>query len=150
MLKIELTIEPAGSKDIGVCECCGRSSRRVWGYAYAADQCVAAYFVHWTLGHIPDQGANIDLILGEWGDTASSDQRSAIALAYRLLDNGPAMMVIDADGRDIATSDLVGRVLRRDQIVGTEMAQEAFSVADAILAQDARVMELLGDPGFSH
>src|SRR5262245_55514099 len=92
----EITIEPTGSKDTGVCDCCGRSSRRVWGLAYSDALCLAAYFVHWTLGHVPDRGANIDLIIGEWGEAATRDRRSALALAYRLMDTGPSIMVIDA------------------------------------------------------
>jgi hypothetical protein len=91
-----ITIETAGSKDLGTCACCGNSSRRVWGYAYADGRCLAAYFVHWTLGHVPEHGANIAVILGEWGEGVPAERRSALALAYRLLDTGPSIMVIDA------------------------------------------------------
>jgi hypothetical protein len=139
----EITVEPTGSKDTGVCDCCGRSSRCVWGHAHADGRCLAAYFVHWTLGHIPDRGANIDLILGEWGEAARPAGRSALALAYRLADTGPSMMVVDATSRPTSRSPLVGRALRRDEVVGTSFADDAFAVADAVLAQDPRVAELL-------
>jgi hypothetical protein len=139
-----MTIEPTGSDDTGICDCCGRSSRSVWGCAYAGSRCLAAYYVHWTLGHVPDRGANIDLIIGEWGETATAEHRSAIALAYRLIDTGPSMMVIDASARPFSRSPLVGRGLRRDEVIGTPTAQEAFAIADAVLAQDKRVAELLG------
>ena len=145
MTEAEITIEQAGSSDTGICECCGHSSRRVWGYAYAHNRCIAAYFVHWTLGHIADRGANIDIILGDWGETATSDRRSAAALAYRLTDTGPSMMVIDADTRAFSRSPLVGRALRRDDVLGTLLAQDIFAVADAVLAKDERMTELLGD-----
>jgi hypothetical protein len=139
-----ITIETAGSKDTGTCDCCGRGSRRVWGYAYADGRGLAAYFVHWTLGHVPDRGANIDLILGEWGEAAPPESRRALALAYRLTDTGPAMMVIDADMRPFSSSPLAGRALRREEVIGTSAAQDAFAVADAVLAQDQRVSEILG------
>jgi hypothetical protein len=139
-----ITIEPTGSHDTGVCDCCGRSSRRVWGNAHVDGRCIAVYFVHWTLGHVPDQGANIDLIVGEWGAAATPEHRSALALAYRLTDTGPAMMVIDATTRPIAGSGLASRALRRDEVVSTAQAQQAFAIADAIIAQDNRVAELLG------
>src|SRR5271163_3154839 len=128
-----ITVEPSGSKDTGICDCCGRSSRRVWGYAYADGRCVAAYFVHWTLGHVPDRGANIDLILGDWGEATSPESRNALALAYRLMDTGPSMMVIDANIRPFSKGPLVGRALRRDEVIGTSAAQDAFAVADAVL-----------------
>lgn len=140
-----ITIEPTGSSDTGVCDCCGRSSRIVWGQAYADGRCLAAYFVHWTLGHVPDKGANIDLIVGEWGESATAEGRSAVALAYRLTDSGPSMMVIDANTRPVSRSPLVGQMLRRDDVIGTGFAQDAFAIADAVLAHDDRAAELLGD-----
>jgi Transposase IS66 family len=140
----QITIEPTGAKDTGTCDCCGRVSRCVWGLAYAEGRCLAAYYVCWTLGHVPNRGANIDLILGEWGEATTSNDRRALALAYRLMDTGPSMMVIDAQTRPASGSPLVGRALRRDDVIGTASAQEAFAIADAVLAQDERVVELLG------
>jgi len=139
-----IIIEPTGANDTGVCDCCGRSSRRVWGRAHVNGKTLAAYFVHWTLGHVQDQGADIDLILGEWGETATAEQREAIALSYRLLDTGPAWMVIDANQRPISKSPLVGHARSRNEVVGTSVAQEGFTVADAVLRDDTRVAELLG------
>ena len=139
-----INIEQTGSKDTGVCDCCGRSSRCVWGLASAGMQGLAAYYVHWTLGHVLDRGANIDLIVGKWGEGTSSADRSAIALAYRLLETGPSIMTIDAGSRSFSRSSLVGKVLGRNDIVDTPLAQQAFAIADAVLAQDERVAELRG------
>ena len=139
-----ITIELTGTNDTGICDCCGRSSRCVWGCAYADGRCSAAYYVHWTLRHVPDRGANIDLILGEWGEAATAERRSGLALAYRLMDTGPSMMVIDANARPFSRSPLIGKALRRDEVIGTPHAQEAFAIANAVLAQDERVAELIG------
>jgi hypothetical protein len=144
MMAAEVKIEPTGLNDTGVCDCCARSSRCVWGLAHVRDRCVAVYYVHWTLGHVPDQGANIDLIVGKWGEGATPEHRNALALAYRLIDSGPSIMVIDASGRPASESSLVGKALRRDEVTGTAHAQDAFAIADAVLAQDPRVAELLG------
>jgi hypothetical protein len=97
-----------------------------------------------TVGHVPDRGASIDLILGEWGEATTPESRSALALAYRLMDSGPSMMVIDANTRHVSSSPFVGRALRRNEVIGTSAAQDAFAIADAVLAQDQRVAELLG------
>ncbi|MCP3466739.1 MULTISPECIES: hypothetical protein, partial [unclassified Bradyrhizobium] len=139
-----ISIERTGSKDTGICDCCGRTSRTVWGLASNETQGLAAYYVHWTLGHISDQGANIDLIVGNWGKGTTAADRCAVALAYRLLDTGPAMMVIDAGPRSFSRSPLIGKVFARDEVVGTPFAQQIFSIADAVLAQDDRIAELLG------
>ena len=139
-----ISIERTGSKDTGACDCCGRSSRSVWGLASIGTRGVAAYYVHWTLGHIPDRGANIDLIVGGWGDGTIPADRCAIALSYRLLDTGPGMMIIDAGSRSFSRSSLIGKVLARDEVIGTPIAKQVFNIADAILAQDDRIAELLG------
>jgi hypothetical protein len=140
----DLTVEPTGQKDHGPCACCGNLSRCVWGFVHGAEGTRAAYFVHWTVGRVADHWPNFDLIIGRWGEGASAADRSLVAMEYRLLDNGPAFRVIDAEGRPAAESELVGRVLPRSEVVGQPIAGEAFALVDAVLAQDDRVAELLG------
>ena len=91
------------------CECCGQNSRTVWGLARRDGGAHAAYFVHWTLGKVPGDGAHFDLIFGRWGDDATQADRYAVSLEYRRTEQGPAFMVIDAPERPIAHSELVGR-----------------------------------------
>jgi hypothetical protein len=141
-----LEIEPGGSNDYGPCECCGNMSRRVWGLVSSPSGPVAAYFVHWTLTRVADHGANFDLIIGKWGDGASAADRDVVSLAYRLDDTGPSFMVIDAADRPVATGGLADRVLRRSQVIGRPIAEQAFAIVDAILAQDDRLAEELA-PG---
>jgi hypothetical protein len=142
----ELEIEPAESRDFGPCACCGNNSRCVWGYVRTPDAALACYFVHWTLTRVSDHGANFDLIIGRWGEGAFAQDRVLVALEYRLLETGPAFMVIDAGGRPSASSDLAGRALSRAEVIGQPIAKQAFAIVDAILAQDARVAELSADP----
>ena len=54
------------------------------------------------------------------------------------------MMVIDAETRPASSNSVVGRALRRDEVIATASAQDAFAIADAVLAHDERVAELLG------
>jgi len=139
-----LRVEPTGTNDYGPCECCGNMSRCVWGFIHAPHGPLASYFVHWTPGRVADHGANFDLILGQWGERATAQDRCLVSLAYRLFEHGPEFMVIDGQDRPSARSELVGRVLRRTEVVGRPIAQQAFAAVDAILAQDTRVVELLG------
>jgi hypothetical protein len=139
-----LKVEPTGIKDYGPCKCCGNDSRCVWGFVYSRDATIASYFVHWALGHVVDHDANFDLMLGRWGEEAPPEDRYLVSLSYRLSGSGPSFMVIDAMGRPAADSELVGRVLRRSEVVDKTIAREAFAVADAVLAQDTRLAELLG------
>jgi hypothetical protein len=139
-----LRVEPIGTSDHGPCQCCGNNSRCVWGCIHASESTVAAYFVHWTLTRVEDHGANFDLILGKWGEHTTARDRCLVALAYRLFEGGPQFMVIDGQERPAATNELVGRVLLRVEVVGQPIAKQAFAAVDAILAQDTRVLELLG------
>lgn len=97
--------------------------------------------MHWTVGHVADHGAHIDLILGHWGGGSSAEDRFAVSLEYRILDNGPALMVIDSEKRDIAKSSLIGRPLNRADIVGGPLAEQIFAICDSALLQDLRLAE---------
>ena len=140
----KLQVAPTGTNDYGPCECCGNNSRCVWGFIHTPHGTLASYFVHWTLKRVPDHGANFDLILGKWGKDATAQDRFLVSLAYRLAEGGPQFMVVDGHNRPSAKSELVGRVLRRAEVVGQPISKQAFAAVDAILAQDSRVMELLG------
>jgi hypothetical protein len=59
-----------------------------------------------------------------------------------MLESGPAFMVIDASARDIAKSELVGRAMRRTEVVGQPVAESVFALCDAILVRDGRLGDL--------
>ncbi len=138
----ELTLEPAGIKDLGPCGCCGDSSRTVWGFVYRGGNAEAAYFVHWTLGKVAEHGAHVDLILGKWGKGVGRTDRFAVSLEFRRRGRGPGFMLIDATKREIAHSELVGRGLPRDEVAGTVLAERVFEIVGAIWLQDDRLREV--------
>ena len=115
----------------------------IWGEVCDANCCSAVYHVHWTLGGVPAHSASIDLIIGAWDEHASPSDRRGIALAYRVPDTRPSMMVIDADTRPLQHHPWAGHLVRRDDIIGTPAAAEAFAIADAVLIQDKRPAEIL-------
>lgn len=100
---------------------------------------VAAYWIHWTVGHLSEPGANLDLVLGKWGDGTTADDRCGIALVHRELEDGtPSLMVIDAAHRSFAGGSLTKTALARTDVIGTPLAEQVFSVVDAIYLQDSR------------
>ena len=131
-------VEPMGESS-GHCDCCGNESRWVWGMVYSDDVASAAYWMHWTVGHLAEPGANLDLVLGRWGDSATADDRVAIALVHRQQPDGsPALMVVDAMARPISNEGLAGSALAREDVIGTPLAAQVFSLTDAIYEQDGR------------
>ena len=140
-----LEIEPLGADDTGRCECCGRVSRKVWGVVYRDGLTLASYFVHWTIGHVFENGANIDVILGKWGEGTSAANRYAVSLEYRILDNGPSLMVRDAE-RTHVKSTLAEHFLRRTDVIGDPLVDMVFAICDAFLVQDQRLSALWDEP----
>lgn len=133
-----LSLEMEDETISGPCPCCGNMTRVVWGTVYQGDFCVAAYYVQWTpddLEHHP----NFDLILGEWGDGKTNDDRVAVSLCCQVSDL--SYMVIDAADRAIAEHSLVGRTLAREEVIGTELAHFAFAVVDVVSEKDPRIAE---------
>ena len=124
----------------GHCDCCGRDSRSIWGLIHdRGGATTAAYWMHWTEGHIDETGANLDLILGPWGDDTGPSDRYAVALIHRQQANGtPALMVIDAHDRSIADGTLASTALHRNDVIGTPLAEQVFALTDAIYEQDDR------------
>jgi hypothetical protein len=106
---------------------------------YSGNLAAAAYWMHWTVGHLTDPGANLDLILGRWGDNAEANDRVAISLVHRQqLDGSSALMVIDAADRSFANEGLSGRALARNDVIGTPLATHVFALTDAIYERDRR------------
>lgn len=122
-------IEESGAAG-GHCECCGTTTKRVWGFVTRNGEPAAAYFVAWTQGK-PDHGAKFDLILGKWGQSATKGDRCSVALDYRLVDGAPQFMVVDALNRATSGSALVGTALKRSDVIGTPLAVQVFAIVDA-------------------
>ena len=123
----------------GHCDCCGNESRCVWGMVHDGDNTLAAYWMNWTIGHLSDPGANLDLILGRWGEEVSADDRVLVSLLHReQADGNPALMIIDAAERAGDKGELAGTVLDRADVIGAPLAAQVFALVDAIYEQDGR------------
>lgn len=136
-----ITIEKGIEHPPTHCDCCGRATRALNGYASDETGALATYGVRWTDGHVSENGANFDFIVGEWGGAPAS-KRVAVSVQYRLLDSGPAFMIIDATDRPISRNPLVGESLTRNEVIGTPLAKLVFAVVDAIWLQDERIRDL--------
>jgi hypothetical protein len=135
----QLTVETDALTSTGLCDCCGKVSRRLTGYVHAGDATIAVYIVDWTAGHFPELNANVDLIIGKWGDGSTAADRVAVSLEMTVMDERPTYMVIDSGSRVVAQSSLVGAALNRSDVIGTPRAAEVFAVIDVISEQDGRL-----------
>lgn len=137
-----LTIETLAEHDTGLCPCCGHKSRSVTGLVYDDGNPLASYNVHWTLAHVREHGAHWDIVLGDWGEGAGPEDRNHVRLAYRITGEGTGFMVIDAQTAPADFSSLSSHSLRRDEVIGTPLADTVFAICDAIILQDERLKEV--------
>src|SRR5262245_1130190 len=135
-----MTLEPDGSTSVA-CDCCGGTTRRVWGYLYSDAGDTAAYFVQWTTGQVDVHGAYVDLVIGRWGDGTSPADRSVATLEFRQLESGPAFMVIDASTRP-SFAGIAATALNRTDVIDTPLAKRLFELVDCVWLQDERIREL--------
>jgi hypothetical protein len=123
------------------CECCGRVSKIICGDVSVADKTMAIYYVQWTVGSA-EHRPNVDLILGPWDSGAAPTERVLISLAYEPGPDGGGFTIIDSEARPANSRALCGRALKREEVVGTPFAQEAFQLVDAIWSGDPRIDEV--------
>jgi hypothetical protein len=133
-------VEQSGTSN-GHCDCCGSTTKRVWGLIHRDGAAVAAYFVGWAEQR-PDHGASFDLILGKWGASATKQDRYAVALDYRIVEGSRQFMVLDAQGRLTSDGELADLALKRSEIIGTPLARQVFALIDAIYMGDPRLDEI--------
>lgn len=87
-------------------------------------------------------GAEFYLILGKFGDGTTAADKFAVALHYFIEPERFGFMVVDAHKTSIASDPLVGRALRREEVIGTPLAQEVFELVDAIWLEDTHIAEV--------
>ena len=117
-------------------------SRLVAGFVTRDGEAYAGYQVHWTLGQLAKHGAEFFIILGYWGEGTLDADRYAVTLRYRADSEATGFMIVDADETRIASHPLVGRALRREEVIDTPLAQEVFDIVDFIWLHDDGISEI--------
>ncbi|MBL8567912.1 MAG: hypothetical protein JNK84_02395 [Phreatobacter sp.] len=134
-----ITAYPQGQSTYD-CECCGRLSRTIWGEVHDVAGDAVVYYCQWTVEG-PEHDANVDLILGPWGDGTTPDDRALISMAFRRSEG--SFMVIDVASRHAKVAGACRKGLARDDVIGTCLAQAAFTTVDVIWHDDWRIADLL-------
>ena len=133
-------IEKTGASK-GVCDCCGTTTKRVWGLVRQENASIAAYFASWTENK-PDHGATFDLVLGTWGESTTPKDRYAVALDFRIIEGAPQFMVVDPEQRATLYSELASTALRRAEVIGTVIAPQVFAIVDAVYIGESELDEI--------
>lgn len=141
MFKTPNILATPWSESSGLCDCCGRESKTIWGDLSDNNASLATYFIQWAVG-APEHKPNIDLIIGAWGEGTSSENRVLVSLLFKPDKDGGAFMIIDSESRYPGKQSLCHKAMRRKEIVGTAFATEVFTLIDALWLTDPRISEL--------
>ena len=135
-----------GESDEGKCDCCGKTTKTIWGFISRDGSCCAVYYVSWTEGH-RERGATFLISLGDWEDEESQDKQS-FALRLKMMPTGAAFMVVDAGKtqwaqNETAQNDVLGVLLNRETALASPLKTDVFAIADLILDRDKRFKPFL-------
>ena len=116
------------------CDCCGTTTLEYLGDLYHGEDWVAFYWVRMTEGH-PDSLPQFWLGMGNWSEGTDKTEKWIFGAEYSRQHQGFMLMDLARDS-DLAT------YLDRDDIIGTDFAEEGFAMLDAIILKDDRLKEL--------
>jgi hypothetical protein len=97
----------------------------------------AVYYAEWP---IEEQGSSeivIDVVLGQWGNATSSEDRFLISVLARY--NPVQFMVVDATERLAMFAKIANKGLSRNEVLSSSMREDLFSLLDQIYEKDRRV-----------
>ena len=145
-----------GESDEGKCDCCGKTTKTIWGFIHRNKLCCAVYYVSWTEGH-RERGATFLISLGDWEGEEVTDRQS-FALRLKMMPTGAAFMMVDAaktqcgknetapnetEQDEAEQKDLLGVMLDRETALISPLKADVFAIADLILDRDKRFKPFL-------
>lgn len=129
------------NQSTGCCDCCGKQSKTIWGDLGDSSGTKAIYFVQWTVDQ-PQHLAIFDIVLGPWGEGTTPKDRVLVSLLYQPRLGGGSFMIASGKGRRADRRTLCDRALERADVIGTPVANEAFSMVDSLWLTEPRIEEI--------
>ncbi|MBJ6127709.1 hypothetical protein [Microvirga splendida] len=146
-----VSIDPGENEQAILCDCCGRRTIRVNGFVDRQGWACAVYFAVWTEGHIQEQGLDVIISVGGWGEGMSHHPRHLIALRCRVTGGFPQFMILDpvehGIAKDWATEEtkFLGTLVSREEALHHPDMKEVFRLAEHIIYNDQRINAALRD-----
>ena len=139
-----LSIEPALEVQPRLCEHCGRSFSTVHGFLYRDNEAYAVYHVSLQREH-PSTRADLALSLGRWHEDAAAEERKRIGVRIWPEGDELKMHINDVVESTWGDSPAFGTMLDRDEVLGSQLEDEALRAAEFIVSGDSRVRDHLED-----
>lgn len=141
-----VSVEPMGDLEEQRCECCGTAMLIAKGILTEAGDDLGTYRVSWT----PDQlehESHLDLVLGDWGETAKVTDRFVVSVVHRLHEGRPQFLIIDAAETFPVQSEAFGAAMNPVVLRELGMTSKIYSYVEQIVLQDVRLYDLTGGWG---
>ena len=137
-----IRIELGDGETAGICECCGRRSPSVVGFAYRDNDAYAVYYAGWTEGH-ESRGVAAIIGIGDWDESAAPADRRSFGLRMWDDDEGTKFTVQDPSDSPYGTNTYLGQMLTRSAALTDPELSNIFHVAEHIALDDPRVRATL-------
>ena len=138
-------IEVGENKSSSTCHCCGKKSCVGHGFVYKNDDAYAIYYVGWSNSH-PDKKVSMALAIGDWGDSATNDDRTCFGIEASEGNEEVLFRVIDPNESPWPNTDLLGQMLTRDKGLSHSLLKEVFVIAESVLRGHVALREYLTLP----
>jgi hypothetical protein len=146
MITQTLTLELGEEDPPNKCQCCGKKSRSVHGFAYRNGDAYAVYYAGWAEGH-PERGVTMAIATGEWGDDSDVADRVSIGIEAKTSESRIQFTVLDPEQSPWGRTELLGELLQRQVALQHSQLKQFFELAESVVREDVRVKTFLAQPG---
>lgn len=130
-----MPVRDVNIKVLGKCPCCNSNTKIVTGTVYINDDFETLYLARWTM-HAPDHGIAFLILIPDTG--------TCVSILYSFEEE--SFMVVGEDGYDWYLSSYGLRVLDRNEVIGTPLAEPVFAYLDEIWIHDSELRKFREQP----
>lgn len=138
----EYEIEVGENARPSICDCCGKESCSGGGFIYKNGDAYAIYIVAWSAQHA-QRMVTLALAIGEWGEEATSADRTCFGLDVYSTRDQFRFSVIGPDRSPLSCPELMGSMLPRSDALKHPLLREAFTITERVIDDHPAVREHL-------
>jgi hypothetical protein len=136
------SLELGDDSESGACASCDKPVAHTRGSVQYRDAMCLEYLIAWHRDEPTEPSAWCHVIADEWADPASP--RSVVYFSYGLVEDGHAAFTVKDADCDFVRAMFPGhRYVARNEVMGTQMAEELFQITDFIWLNDDRVAPIV-------
>ncbi|WP_200391562.1 hypothetical protein [Roseibacillus ishigakijimensis] len=125
-----MPVRNSKKKIFGHCDCCDSKTAKITGSVFLEDKGETLYLARWTVGQRKHGIAFLILV---------PSQNVFISIVYSFEEN--SFMVVGPNDQDWQPMNAPMRILNREEVIGTRLAEWAFSFIDEIWTNDRHLIK---------